>query len=226
VRYALISDIHGNLEALEAVIKSIETEKPDRIICLGDIVGYGADPNYCVERIKSLVDIAIVGNHDHAAIGLTSTADFNAYAREAALWTAHILSPENKAYLQSLDYQYQENDLLFVHSTPYHPEMWDYLLSYWEAEWQFTHFEEKVCFIGHSHIPVEFVAERSSRRIINIGSVGQPRDEDPRACYYLYNYEQNRGRWIRVEYPFEIAARKILDAGLPKMLAQRLAWGR
>ena len=226
MRYALISDIHGNREALDAVLDDIDRKEIDRIICLGDIVGYGADPNYCVERIREVADIVIVGNHDHAAIGLTSTAYFNVYAQEAARWTARTLTKENEEYLRSLEFTHIENDILFVHSTPYQPELWGYVLSPWEAELQFSQFSEKICFIGHSHIPAEYKEPGTARRIINVGSVGQPRDNDPRSCCYIYDNDADSGRWIRVEYTFNITARRIIEAGLPPALAERLRWGR
>lgn len=224
--YALISDIHANREALDAVLDTIDRREIDKIICLGDIVGYGADPNYCVERVRAEADIILAGNHDHAAIGLTSTEYFNIYAQDATKWTSENLTNESKEFLRQLDYLYSENDLLFVHSTPSQPEMWGYILSYWEAELQFDRFSEKICFIGHSHMPVEFEEPSTLRRIINVGSIGQPRDNDPRSCYYIYDSEKDNGKWIRVEYPVDIAIDKIINAGLPTVLAERLQWGR
>lgn len=226
MRWALISDIHGNREALDAVFYSIDSKKADSIICLGDIVGYGADPNYCVEEVQKRVEIIIIGNHDHAAIGLTSTDYFNAYARKAAIWTSHQLTRENRIYLQELDYTHKLNDILLVHSTPHQPERWGYIFSSWEAEWQFSRFTEKLCFIGHSHVPAVFKESGGGRLIINIGSVGQPRDNDPRSCYYIYDDERDQGDWVRVEYPIDVAANKIREAGLPEMLAERLYYGR
>jgi len=226
VRFAIISDIHANKEALDAVIDSIKHQLPDQIICLGDIVGYGADPNYCVDVVRQMADISIIGNHDHAALGLTSTYTFNIYAREAADWTASRLTPDNIAYLESLKLTHSQDNMLFVHSSPYKPETWGYILSDFEAEWNFEYLDEKLCFIGHSHLPDEFKDEFTGKRIINVGSVGQPRDDDPRSCYYLYDSLIEKGRWIRTEYPFQITAKKILKAGLPRILAERLAMGR
>ena len=226
VRWAVISDIHANREALDAVLDSIEKSSIDSVICLGDIVGYGADPNYCVERVKSCTDAVVVGNHDHAAVGLTSIDYFNPYAKEAALWTMTKLTRQNSKYLKNLKFSFSKKNLLFVHSTPDRPEMWRYVFSLTEAQWQFDRFSEKICFIGHSHVPALYKKSGSDRRIINIGSVGQPRDRDPRAGYYIYDDEKDSGDWIRVTYDIDTAADKIRKAGLPDILAKRLYEGR
>jgi len=225
LRWGIISDIHGNLEALEAVLESIRSAGVDKIICLGDIVGYGADPNRCTDIIRERVEFAVIGNHDHAALGLTSVAYFNQYAREAALWTSRELNQENRDYLLGLAFEVKQDGALFVHSTPENPEEWNYIFSYYEARYHFTKFEEQVCFIGHSHVPVRFNEEGSARRIINVGSVGQPRDHNPKSCYYIYDSETNEGDWVRVEYDIQKAADKIRNAGLPRILADRLFKG-
>ena len=224
--WAIISDIHGNLEALEAVFRSIEDNQADKIICLGDIVGYGADPNLCVEMIKERADIVLMGNHDHAAVGLTSTVFFNMYAREAIEWTSKVLTEANRQFLLKLPFIFSLDNAFLVHASPHKPENWGYILSPWEADWNYDYFDEDLCFVGHSHVPVEYKDDRSSKRIINAGSVGQPRDNDPRSCYYLYDSESQKGKWIRVEYSTAGAGEKILNAGLPKLLAERLAMGR
>jgi predicted phosphodiesterase len=226
LRRAIISDIHSNREALDAVLAAIEKQKVDAITCLGDVVGYGADPNYCVEVTREHCEIVLMGNHDHAALGLTPLDYFNQYAKAAARWTSSQLNSKNKAYLQNLGYSYRQDKLLFVHSTPYEPERWDYIFTLWEAQWHFNQFSEQVCFLGHTHVPASFQQRNGDRRIINVGSVGQPRDDDPRACYFIYEGEDGKGEWVRVEYDVEKAAEKIIKAGLPKMLAERLFWGR
>lgn len=226
MRFAIISDIHANKEALDVVLSSIKQLQPDKIVCLGDIVGYGPDPNYCVEVVREIADIVVIGNHDHAALGKTSTYTFNIYAREAADWTARQLTKENFTFLDDLKLTHSLDDILFVHSSPYKPETWGYILSDFEAEWNFEYLQERICFIGHSHLPDEFKDEFSKKRIINVGSIGQPRDEDPRSCYYFYDSEADKGRWIRTEYPHQITAKKIIQAGLPRILADRLAMGR
>lgn len=226
MRIAIISDIHGNREALDAVLLSIQVQGVDRIICLGDIVGYGPDPGYCLDVIMEKANTTIIGNHDHAAIGLTSTLYFNIYAKEAIEWTSEQISYRHSKYLHSLPFTISEDNVLFVHATPDHPQRWGYIFSEFEAEWCFENFTEEVCFIGHSHIPVEFQDKISDKRIINVGSVGQPRDEDPRSCYYIFDTKKRTGKWIRVEYPYDITAKKIKDNGLPGFLAERLLQGR
>jgi len=225
LRWGIISDIHGNLEALEAVLGSINLSGIDKIICLGDIVGYGADPNRCTELIRERADITVIGNHDHAALGLTPTTYFNQHAREAAIWTAEELAEDNREYLLGLAFEIKMDGALFVHSTPDNPAEWNYIFSHYEARYHFTRFEERVCFIGHSHVPVNFKEEGSERRIINVGSVGQPRDHNPKSCYYIYDSETNKGDWMRVEYDIQKAADKIRNAGLPRILADRLFKG-
>ena len=223
--WAIISDIHANREALDAVFESIESKNADKIICLGDIVGYGADPDYCVEQVRRRADITVIGNHDHAALGLTPTYYFNPYAKAAAIWTADNLKKENAKFLKKLKFKVVLDNTLLVHSTPSRPENWNYVFSRAEAMWQFAKFEQDVCFIGHSHIPAMFKEEGDERRIINVGSVGQPRDHDPRACYFLWESERNQGDWMRVEYDIDSAADKIRKAGLPETLADRLYQG-
>lgn len=226
MRYALISDIHSNREALDATFKEIDALGVDSIICLGDIVGYGPDPNYCVELVRQRADIAIIGNHDEAAINPAAAYNFNHYARKAAIWTNEILTPENRDFLISLGYSIVEDNMFLVHSSPYNPEEWNYIFNFVEAKWQFKYFKQRICFIGHTHYPVQFNDEETGRKMVNIGSVGQPRDNDPRACFYIYDSDSCEGDWVRVEYPLNITARKIRDAGLPSFLAERLLWGR
>jgi len=240
VRYGIISDIHGNLEALQAVLEQIERENVDQYVCLGDIVGYGANPNECVNIVRSLTDKVVVGNHDHAAVGLVDLRYFNRYAREAAIWTAGVLTQENRDYLRSLPFKISENDILFVHSTPSRPEKWRYLFLDYDVELQMRWYEEKLCFIGHSHQPLVFVKEDDeipeafrlpisvkddARYVVNVGSVGQPRDSDPRAAYVIADLESGLIDLKRVPYDVEIAQRKIIRAGLPAFLAERLGVG-
>lgn len=226
MRWAVISDIHSNREALDAVLDSIELKRVDSIICLGDIVGYGADPNYCVEKVLSVTDAVVVGNHDHAAIGQTSIYFFNTYAKSATIWTTTELTEKNSASLKNLDFTFSKDNLLFVHSSPESPELWRYVFSLADAQFQFRQFSEKICFIGHSHVPALYKQSGSDRKIINVGSVGQPRDRDSDACYYIYDDEADTGDWIRVKYDIDTAAEKIRKAGLPDILAARLYEGR
>lgn len=237
---AILSDIHGNLEALEAVLADVEKRAPEGTVCLGDFVGYGASPNECVEIVRPRIEHGLIGNHDAAAIGKLSLGDFNSDAATAARWTEEALSPETRAYLESLPYAVKWHDVLLVHASPTEPEQWRYVLSPRDAEEEMKSFEEKVCFIGHSHYPGTFehnemgidytrVSEirlqKNRRYIVNVPSVGQPRDGDPRAGYALYDPEQEFVQHIRLEYDVDGAMERIRSAGLPPFLAERLRWG-
>jgi len=242
MKYAIISDIHGNLAALNNVIQRIEELECDRIVCLGDIVGYGPFPNECCDIIQQKADICIIGNHDHAAIGRTSTEYFNKFATSAIWWTVEQLTAENKKYLEQLPEKVEENDLLFVHAAPIDPLRWNYILSLYDAEDNFHAFEQKACFIGHSHVPVlysyedgEFPAYEPGpkirlfdgfRYIINVGSVGQPRDKNPDACFALYDLETNTCQLERVAYDVRETQAAMEEKELPAFLVERLALGR
>jgi diadenosine tetraphosphatase ApaH/serine/threonine PP2A family protein phosphatase len=241
VKYVVISDIHGNLEALEAVCKEIETVCPDKILCLGDLVGYGASPNECVASARRISHIIVAGNHDFGAVGKTDIAYFNMYAREAILWTAKKLKKEAFDYLLARPLAAVIDDRIrVVHATPSEPERWNYIFTHEQALEEFDAFEEEICFIGHSHQPAIYelmdketlivnagrVHVRDGRRyLVNAGSVGQPRDGDPRACICIYDTDAGEITMRRVEYDIEGAKRKITDAGLPAVLASRLTWG-
>lgn len=226
MKFAVISDIHSNLEALLAVLKHIEKEKIERIYCLGDLVGYGPNPNECVDLIKSFTPHVIIGNHDSAVIGKTPIKFFNEYAKQSTIWTRKTLTKDNLEYLNSLPLSIRENDFLFVHAAPYIPEKWTYVMTDSEASRQFRYFLESNCFIGHTHKAEFFVSSSSGRRIINPGSVGQPRDGNPKACYLIYDTETNDFRHIRLEYDVRTVYKKIVNAGLHSYLAERLLIGR
>ncbi|MCF7811864.1 metallophosphatase family protein [bacterium] len=223
---AVISDIHGNLQALEAVLTSIDDEHVDKVFCLGDIVGYGARPNECINLICTRQIPCILGNHDEAALGTGDIENFNLFAREAIIWTTSVLDSDSKAVLSGLKMTMSVNNILFVHSEPCQPKAWHYLISQADALRAFESFNQHICFIGHSHNPLMFKEPGSKRRIINVGSVGQPRDHDPRACWGLYDSNEDDFKWIRVEYPVRVTGKQIIEAGLPGFLADRLISGR
>ncbi len=242
MRTAFISDIHGNLDALKVVLDDIATQEVDQIVCLGDIVGYGPEPNECAAKVKEVCVHVVAGNHDYAALERMDTLGFNEYARAAADWTTKALSQESRDYLNSLPLAAAEGQMRFVHASPLDPERWTYVLSFEEAIRQFDSYEERLCFIGHSHLPVviendngeirayqypedTFTLDGSRRYMVNVGSVGQPRDRDPRAGYIWYDDAMDAVFLRRLEYPVEVVQKKILDAGLPSFLAQRLAAG-
>jgi diadenosine tetraphosphatase ApaH/serine/threonine PP2A family protein phosphatase len=226
VKIGIVSDIHSNLEALEVILRRLESEKIERVYCLGDIVGYGANPNECVERIRRICHACVIGNHDDVLIGRTSTRYFNSYARAAIEWTSRILSDANMEFLRSLPLTHQEDGLLLVHATPSEPAAWNYILRPEEAAQHFEVVPERTtAFIGHSHVPVRFEDEPGGKAIVNVGSVGQPRDRDPRASAGVYDTDSRQFVWIREVYPVQEAARKIRQANLPEFLAARLFIG-
>ena len=235
-----ISDVHGNLEALQAVFREIDARRPERVICLGDIVGYGASPNECLDLVRERCDIVLLGNHDAAASGGPEAARFNIYARVAAEWTSKTLTRENREFLQKLPLTAIEGSSFCVHASPATPRDWEYLLDRFDAEPQFAYFTEPVCFIGHTHQPAIYLADPGGtkslplsegkldpnrRYIVNVGSVGQPRDHDPRACFVLYHEHSTTIEYVRVPYDIEGAQSKIRAAQLPEVLAARLATG-
>ena len=234
---AIVSDIHGNLEALEEVLKYIEENEIETVYCLGDIVGYGPNPNECVELIKKRCQRVVIGNHDHAAIGLTSTEYFNDFAKISTHWTANTLTDQNKEYLAGLDFSFEADDFLAVHSTPSMPSMWHYILSEIDAQQEFKQFDKRLCFIGHSHFPIIFndqagfsraaqvQLESDTRYIVNVGSVGQPRDGNPKTCFCVYHPTEQKINFIRLDYDLNKTREKIIKAGLPVFLADRLVKG-
>ncbi|MBN2365539.1 MAG: metallophosphoesterase family protein [Calditrichaeota bacterium] len=238
MKIAVISDIHANLAALQQALDAIRQLKPDKIVCLGDIVGYGPRPNECVDLVRENCQVCLMGNHDHAVLGLTDTYYFNQYAREAINWTRRMLTIGNKAYLENLQFSHYEGEILYVHSTPEYPEEWHYILSEYEAKKYLERIKQKICFIGHSHIPVIFsnkrgtisekeikVADSDEKYIVNVGSIGQPRDGDHRLCFVFYDTESRQLRYIRKKYPVQETYDEILANQLPPFLAMRLLVG-
>ncbi|OGK88542.1 MAG: hypothetical protein A2X52_18170 [Candidatus Rokubacteria bacterium GWC2_70_16] len=245
MRYAVLSDIHGNSQALSAVLADADREGARALVCLGDLVGYGADPVACAEAVGERAAIVVAGNHEHGVLELASLRWFNAVAREAVRWTRAQLSDGVRSYLGSLPLTATLEDATLVHASPRRPEKWDYLLSAEDGFEVFGDFRTPLCFVGHSHCPgvwslgaagpehaawftgwpAEVRLAAGRRYVINVGSVGQPRDRDPRAAYALWDLEE-RLVWIRrVEYDHRAAAARILEAGLPRVLAHRLASG-
>ncbi len=241
MRWAILSDVHGNLEAFQAVIEDLRAERAEKVAFLGDVVGYGADPNECLSLLRDLTDCVVAGNHDYGAVGLTDIDIFNPMARSAILWTREALSEENQAYLRRLLLLRKDGNLTFVHATPNQPEEWYYLFTFPEAEEAFLSLNGDLAFVGHSHRPLiltkagsgevevanfeDTILKPGVRYIINVGSVGQPRDGYPEAAYGLYEDDNKRFRLKRVSYDVETAQRKIIKTGLPLFLAQRLSRG-
>jgi predicted phosphodiesterase len=245
MHYLIFSDIHGNLEALEAVLKNIRRKKIDHYIFLGDLVGYGASPNEVIQKVISLKPLSMVrGNHDKAVCGLESIQTFNPVAAAAIKWTGKSL---NKKHLQLLAGLAKSpliihKDMTVCHGAPFDEDY--YIFGEFDAVEAFSYFDTSLCFFGHTHFPfiymekdqtvegtfvqenqLEIKLEKGARYLINPGSVGQPRDRDPRAAYAIYDSLQRKIKFYRVEYDFKETQRKILAANLPSTLAERLSLG-
>jgi predicted phosphodiesterase len=240
VKYGVLGDVHGNLQALEAVLAELEKESVDGILCVGDLVGYGADPRGCVDRMRETKAVVVAGNHDWGSIGKTSIEFFNADAKESILWTRESLTDGETAYLTELPLVAEMQDVTLVHGTLYFPENFDYIQTLYDAHLSFSSLKTRVCFLGHSHIPIVFFNDDpisyflepeidlslSSKTIVNVGSVGQPRDQDPRASYAIYDSEAGMVYLRRVDYDIKGAQDAIEEAGLPATNSHRLMFGR
>lgn len=242
MRYGFFSDVHANIEALEAVAEDFQAQKLDQTMFLGDAVGYGASPNECLKLIHRLASRSLMGNHDYAALGLMEADYFNQYARESIEWTKTILENGSHEIMANFYLTYKFDILHLVHATPREPEAWHYILNLSEAEENFGYFTKRVCLIGHSHRPViikkfedrhcfihnetQATLEDEFRYLINIGSVGQPRDGNPDACYLIYDTDAKVMQLRRVPYDVKKAQKKMKKAGLSQYLAERLSVGR
>ncbi|MDD5450186.1 MAG: metallophosphoesterase family protein [Candidatus Omnitrophica bacterium] len=243
MRYAVFSDIHSNLEAYEAVLEAISKEKADAYYCCGDIVGYGADPAECILKTKAINPVIIAGNHDWASGGQTDMSNFTSSAKAAVLWTAEKLSKGDKEYLNNLRL-INKDKFLMVHGSPSHPEEFNYVFGLNDAYPAFLRMQEeniRLCFIGHTHAAGVLIEDmgyitfnpwpsvklaKGKKYIINVGSVGQPRDSNPRAAYCIYDTDMETIEIKRVEYDIVKAQEKIVKAGLPAVLAERLSLGK
>lgn len=243
MRYALISDIHSNLEALTAVLDHIQTQNADEIICLGDIVGYGPNPNECVNLIRLHCSVAVLGNHDVASLDSSGSEYFNEYAKHALFWTLSTLGETERSFLASLSLSGTVERCLFVHASPDSSAVaWDYIRSTGDAIYNFSCYDRQICFYGHSHVPINFIQlpeneyavnrstyfniEKDNRYLINIGSVGQPRDSNPDAAYGLFDAESNEFWLNRVNYDVVSTQQKMRSFDLPQFLIHRLETGR
>ena len=239
MRIGLISDIHSNIHALEAVLEKLDD--CETIICLGDIVGYGAYPNECVEKIKSLKVPCILGNHDAACIELLSLGWFNPYAASAARWTMEELRRPCLEYLRSLPRSRRMESFYLVHGSPREPTT-EYLTDAFQARASFKICDDRVILVGHTHVPLVFmeregddsftpaegdwISYKKRRLIYNPGAVGQPRDGDPRAAYSVIDTSLSRIGQFRTEYDVKSARNGIIEVALPRILGDRLTVGR
>jgi diadenosine tetraphosphatase ApaH/serine/threonine PP2A family protein phosphatase len=247
MRYLILTDIHGNLEALDACLGHAAARGYDRALVLGDLVGYGADPNGVIERVQSLSPLAIVrGNHDKVACGLEPADGFNVVARSAVRWTFDTLTEEHRGWLAALPKgPHAVDDLVEIcHGSPFDEDA--YIFDELDAARALKEASRPVCLFGHTHFPAVFALSgelldaarpggsdhleltivEGAKHLVNPGAVGQPRDGDPRAAYAIVDEDAGRIELIRVQYPVEAAQEKIIRAGLPEVLAQRLAVGR
>jgi predicted phosphodiesterase len=240
MRFAILSDIHSNLEAFEAVLADARARECTQFVCLGDVVGYNANPHECVERVREMDCPIVKGNHDEQASLIESSRDFNELAEHAIEWTRDNLTEEDKEWLRGMRFQRQVRDFTIVHATLDTPAQWGYVFNNLDAAASFTYQHTAVCFFGHTHVPMAFIRDEGIKRVrieqlridmtkkyfINTGSVGQPRDGDWRAAYCIYHVDKNVVEQRRVKYDLATAQKKIIKAGLPRLLAERLAIGR
>jgi len=240
MRIALVGDIHSNLHALERVAQALDDLDPDVRICLGDVVGYGAYPSECISWVQANCELTVRGNHDHF-VALASGADrFNTFAFRALAWTAEQLSADELAWLGELNYSEEYEGIRICHGNPIQPEAWLYVITHHDADFIFRSTEAAITVVGHSHLQGGFVEQEGSlslepgkavaldgrRIVLNPGSVGQPRDGDPRAAFALLDTTREAVTMFREEYDVESARQAILDAGLPAELGDRLRVGR
>lgn len=245
MKYGIYADIHGNLEGAKAAFDYLE-EKVDSLVCVGDIVGYGANPNECIDLVKNSSSI-IAGNHDWASVGLMNIDYFNPYAKKAILWTREELTTSKKNFLKNLDLTFSNEDFTMVHGSLDHPDEFRYIFDSTGADKTLKLCDNQLCFVAHSHTPMYFSRKKSSgemptRKVVsknsqdiilkseneylfNVGSVGQPRDGNPCSCCVIYDSTKRQVHYQRIEYPIKIAQKKILEANLPQILSNRLAKG-
>lgn len=242
MRLAIISDIHSNVEALTEVLRTAEQYKVDRIVSLGDVVGYGASPNECCELVRSVTEVTLLGNHDAAVAGRMDYSFYYDAARHALDWSSNVISDDNLDWLRSLPYTYRIGEVGFSHGSPIDPKAYEYIFALEQARELMPHVQDlpEVTFIGHSHlckafaigngevndvVAQKFGVRRGYRYIISVGSVGQPRDYDNRACFVVHDTDARTVEYVRVEYDIETSAQKIFDADLALNFGKRLFLG-
>jgi diadenosine tetraphosphatase ApaH/serine/threonine PP2A family protein phosphatase len=243
MRYILISDIHGNLEALQAALSFAKNLEPFELYCLGDVVGYGADPNECLRLMKDDANLILAGNHDLAVAGVISSADFNPIAQTAVEWTRRALDEEELTTLSNLPLVYIDGDYCFAHATPIDPMSFGYIRTLEDVADVLSSIGQRFCFVGHTHLPVlvrmdekkgrleiiqdsQVRIEDGYRYFVNVGSIGQPRDNNPDACMVILDEEVGTLEFFRVPYDISACQDKILSEGLPSYLAERLVLAR
>ena len=240
MKYAIIADIHANLEAFQVVLEDIKAQKCTHVACLGDIVGYNANPKECLDIVRSMNIPCVKGNHDEYCSSEENLEGFSPNAAAAALWTRPRLTPDDRQWLRDLKYLRLVSSFTIVHATLDVPQRWGYVFDKLMAAASFTYQNTPVCFFGHTHVPLAFIrdsvvrggtyskfkVEPGKKYFVNVGSVGQPRDGDPKAKYVVYDMDEGTIELRKLDYDIAGAQKKILDAGLPPRLAERLAQGK
>ena len=241
MKFIIFSDIHSNLESLQSFCRVTESVLHDKKVCLGDIVGYNADPNPVVEWVRDKTDFALAGNHDYSVLNKTDPNYLNPAAYQASLWTRRNLTNSNKDFLNTLPIEKEEDGIYWVHSSPFEPKKWHYVSTKKSAEKNFNYFDQAICFVGHSHLPGIFEKNKNnkvyshdttkeeldpeSRYIINVGSLGQPRDGNPDPVFVFYDSVSHIVKFFRFSYDLFSTQQKIIACGLPYILADRLSKG-
>ena len=232
MKIAVISDIHSNLQALLAALTDINGRGIDQIYCLGDIVGYGGSPNECVELIRQRAAVSVLGNHDQAALNPSDVNNFTKPGKLVSEWTNKVLTDANRQFLAALPFTAETGICTLVHASPEAPPAWQYVDSMDAARVQFAHFATELCFIGHTHVPAlcgedfkTFKFKKNLRFLVNVGSIGQPRDGNPHLSYGILDTDAWSYENIRIPYDIRGAAKAITSQGLPAVLAKRLSQG-
>ena len=240
MKYAIIADIHANLEAFQVVLEDIEKQKCTHVACLGDVVGYNANPKECLDTVRAMNMPCVKGNHDEFCSSDTPLEGFSPHAAEAGNWTRGKLSEGDRQWLRELKFLRLVSNFTIVHATLDAPQRWGYVFDKLAAAASFTYQNTSVCFFGHTHVPVAFIrdsvvrggtyskfrVEPGRKYFVNVGAVGQPRDGNPKAAYVVYDMDEGSIELRRLEYDIPAAQKKILEAGLPPRLADRLAMGK
>jgi predicted phosphodiesterase len=240
MKFAIIADIHANLEALNVILEDSKKQKVTHYACLGDVVGYNANPKECLDIVRTMNMPCVKGNHDEYCSTEEHLDGFNPAAAEAVNWTRKQLTESDRQWLRELKYTRMVTSFTLVHATLDGPQRWGYVFDKLAAAASFTYQNTGVCFFGHTHVPVAFMrdsvvrggtyskfkVEAGKKYFVNVGAVGQPRDNNPKSAYVVYDVHEGTIELRRLEYDIATAQKKILAAGLPERLAERLAYGR
>jgi len=240
MKFAIIADIHGNLDAFQVVLDDAKKQQVTHYACLGDVVGYNANPKECLDIVRTMNMPCVKGNHDEYCSSEEHLEGFNPAAAEAVNWTRTQLTDEDRQWLRDLKYTRMVTNFTIVHATLDGPQRWGYVFDKLAAAASFTYQNTSVCFFGHTHVPVAFMkdsvvrggtyskfkTEPGKKYFVNVGAVGQPRDNNPKAAYVIYDTVDGTIEIRRLDYDIAAAQKKILAAGLPERLAERLAYGR